>query len=114
MNKRECKKCGRVSTIVKLDENCIFCCDISQVVEPHENRFCSYCGSSVFERLLGAETNMMFYGDQPTIPLDSAYDKKTGQRNYCYKYICPHYKEKKWFECYSPHDNYFVDVVIKI
>jgi len=111
--KYNCVKCGRGSEVIK-PEDCYFCGGLQPSVEPHEKRYCSHCGILCIEQILGAEENMMFYGDYPTIPLDNPYDKNTGQRNYCYKYICPNYKEKRWFEIYSPHDNYFVDKVIKI
>ena len=113
-----CKKCGRTSATMRLHENCPFCehKDIISTteVEPHETRYCSHCGIVCIEKMLGAETNMMFYGDQSTIPLDSAYDKKTGQRNYCYKYTCPKWEKKCWGLFYSDHDDYFVDKVIKV
>ena len=78
-------------------------------------KFCSYCGREMLLSLAGAETNMMFYGDVPTIPLSGKYDKRTGKRNCCFKYKCPDYKNKKWYEIGgSPHDDYYIDEVIPL
>jgi len=76
-----------------------------------EKRFCQHCGCEMIRIKRGAEENMMFYGDMSTIPLAGAYDKKTGLRNYCWYYKCPMYKERKWFQIRSPHDDYFIDEV---
>ena len=108
-----CAKCGRGSEIVR-PEDCYFCGSMTPSIEPNEKRYCSYCGVLCREQMLGAETNMIFYGDQPTIPLTSAYDKNTGERNYCYKYTCPNWKKKVWGLFYAKHDDYFVDEVIKL
>jgi hypothetical protein len=107
-----CKKCGRTSATVRLHEKCSFC-DFDRVA-PHERRYCSHCSKLMIETLVGAEKNMMFYGDQSTIPLASPYDKKTGERNYCYRYQCIDHKEIWWGLFYSDHDSYFVDTVVKV
>ena len=101
--KYNCAKCGRGSEIVK-SEDCYFCGGVIPSVEPNEKRYCSHCGVLCREQLLGAENNMMF----------NSYDKKTGQRNYFYKYTCPNWGEKLWGLIVSLHDNYFIDDVIKI
>ena len=75
-------------------------------------RYCSHCGKRMKSMLLGAETNMMFYGDMSTIPLASAYNKNTGKRQYCYRYTCPDFKKKMWGLIFSKHNDYFIDEVI--
>lgn len=82
-------------------------------ITKHE-RYCSHCGLKMIETLVGAETNMMFYGDMSSIPFGSAYDEKTGERQFCYKYICPCWKKKLWGLLYSKHDNYFVNKIVKV
>ena len=82
-------------------------------ITKHE-RYCSHCGLKMIETLVGAETNMMFYGDMSSIPFGSAYDEKTGERQFCYKYICPCWKKKLWGLLYSKHYNYFVNIIVKV
>jgi len=77
-----------------------------------KRRYCSYCGTQMITILKGAENNMMFYGDVPSIPFAQPYNKITGKRNYCFNYICPEWKKKLWGLFYSQHDNYFVDEII--
>jgi len=88
---------------------------LEQIVEPKNNRFCSYCGDQMIEQLLGAEENIQYYGDYPTGSIANKYDSKTGERNYCYKYTCPKFQKFKWWQPYfSPHDDYFEDEIIKV
>lgn len=87
---------------------------MNETVKSENTRYCSHCGRLMIETMHGAETNMMFYGDQSTIPLASAYDKRTGKRNYCYKYTCPLWKKRWGGLIYSEHDDYFIDEIIQV
>ena len=73
-------------------------------------RYCSYCGEEMNPDMRNADRNMMFYGDQSTIPYSSRYNKKTGKRQFCPYFKCPNYKQKKWYQIGgSPHDEYYLD-----
>jgi hypothetical protein len=85
-----------------------------KIVEPKEKRYCSFCGEQLIELLEGAEKNMMYYGHDQVGPFDSRYDEKTGQRNYCYRYICPKWKRIFFGLFYSSHDNYFIDKTVRV
>ncbi len=85
---------------------------MNNLVKPTNLRYCSYCGAEMIERLDGAETCYMFYGDMPTIPVGSRFNRKTGKQQFCYRYICPHWKKKIFFR--SPHDNYFLEEIINL
>ena len=75
-------------------------------------KYCSYCGREMSLDMRNADENMMFYGDQSTIPYASKYNKKTGERQYCPYFKCPDHKNKKWYQIGgSPHDEYFLDEV---
>ena len=73
-------------------------------------RYCSYCGEEIAPDMRNADRNMMFYGDQSTIPYGSKYNEKTGKRQFCPYFKCPNYKQKKWYQSGgSPHDEYYLD-----
>ena len=73
-------------------------------------RYCSYCGEEMSPNMRDADKNMMFYGDQSTIPYGSRHNRKTGERQFCTYFKCPNYKHKKWYQIAgSPHDEYFLD-----
>ena len=84
------------------------------LVKPKNQLYCSYCGSEMIETMEGAEKNMMFYSDSPSIPFSSAYDKKTGKRQFCYRYTCPNWKNGFLGIFYSQHDDYFIDEIITL
>lgn len=69
-----------------------------------ETRYCSKCGAKLDAFKVGAED---FYYLTPAgkIYPYTAYNKKTGKRQYVYRYLCP---EKRW---YNEHDDYMVDKV---
>lgn len=85
---------------------------MKNTVKPTNQRFCSFCGAEMIENLYGAEICRMYYGDSPSIPVGSAYNKETGKRQYCYHYVCPKWENKLFG--YSPHDEYFLEKIITL
>ena len=64
------------------------------LVKPTKQKYCSYCGEEMTESLERADKCMMFYGDTPSIPVASRFNKETGKEQFCYKYVCPNWKKK--------------------
>jgi hypothetical protein len=63
--------------------------------------------------LIGAETAMLScYGGEAIYPVDTAYDKITGKRQYVRHYVCPNHKEH-WYSKRSKHDKYFTEDIVK-
>ncbi len=87
---------------------------------PHKRRerkvkYCSYCGKKCVRSLVGAETVKVLecIGYEPMyFQLASAFDEKTGKRNYAEKFTCPDYNKKKWYQIFSPHDEFIIEKVI--
>lgn len=88
---------------------------IKQTKKVKETKYCSYCGTELVVTQVGAETCSdyeYFCGQIISFQVDSAYNKETGARNYCNKYTCPKVKEKKWYQIFSPHDEFTSNKVI--
>ena len=79
---------------------------------PSKVLFCSHCGSQMLESMHGAEENMQYVYDTK-VPAGCPYNRKTGKRQYCLKYVCPNWTKPHLWE-FSLHDNYFLDEIIEI
>jgi hypothetical protein len=75
-------------------------------------RYCSHCGAEMLCIKRGAEENMIYTWDSEggtSRPFDTAYNRETGERNYCFYYKCAMYRDRRWYQVCSPHDEYFID-----
>jgi len=75
-----------------------------------KTRYCSHCGRIIEPILIGAETVKLNYGNTPTIPLGTAYDKITGNRQCVAVYTCKSWKKQYFTD--NPHDNYTIEKII--
>ena len=68
-------------------------------------RYCSKCGTRIIPQLVGAEE---FYFETETgrIYPYSAFDRKTGKRQYVFRFRCPN---KRWW---NAHDDYMEGEII--
>ena len=73
-------------------------------------KYCSHCGAKLNTKLVGAETVFEYYGESQSIEYDSAYNEKTGERQFVLAYECPNYVKRLFF-C-SPHDSGFFDEIV--
>lgn len=69
--------------------------------------YCTTCGEKLVRTRIGAEEiiDYMYYGSYHPY---TAYDSKTGERNWGYEYKCPNYRRSGWFSTshYQYHSNY--------
>ena len=77
-----------------------------------KNRYCGYCGAKMDVILVGAETVEKSISTRLSLPVGSKYCEITGKRQYCTQYICPNFKEKKWYHIFSPHNKYTTTKII--
>lgn len=77
-------------------------------------RYCSYCSAEMIFSKIGAESvNTYVPLIDASYPLGSKYDKKTGERQYAPHFKCPNFKQKKWYQIVSPHDEFSICKIIK-
>lgn len=82
--------------------------------QPGISRYCSYCGLSMLPSLVGAEKNIVYYGEYSSMPYAAPFDEKTGERQYCPQYVCPKWKRVFFGLFYSVHDNYYINEIVTL
>lgn len=80
------------------------------------SKYCEHCGEKLRSALVGAEKHMMFYGDEPTIPLAPPYNQKTGKRQYVWHWWCPKKETYPWWQFWKidQHDDFMGEDIIQI
>ena len=80
-------------------------------MKKQNKKYCSYCGTKMIETDVPAETKQTYcYGlDCQKIPMGSAYNTKTGKRQYVKEFTCPNFQKHCLLT--DKHDNYYIDDV---